>query len=61
MEVGDKFVVSGGSDRYARDWALSNVVRYGRQGDVEKLPSLTIRRYYHACASYLNDKGQNVS
>jgi len=60
VEVGDKFVVSGGSDRYARDWALSNVVRYGRQGDVEKLPSLTIRRYYHACASYLNDKGQNI-
>ena len=61
MEVDDTFIVSGGYYRSAPDFALNSVVRYNSQGVSEDLPSLTVRRYQHACASYLNDNGQRVS
>jgi len=58
--VGEHFIITGGEDRYRRDWALNNVVRYGRHGDFKELPRLNVRRSYHACATYLTDNGQNV-
>ena len=61
MEVDDTFIVTGGYDKSAPDKALNSVVRYNSQGVSEVLPSLTVRRYHHACASYLNDNGQRVS
>ena len=63
----DTFIVTGGGDYSAPDRALNSVVpynsvvRYNSQGVSEDLPSLTVRRYYHACASYLNTNGQRVS
>ena len=61
MEVDDTFIVTGGYDRSAPDYALNSVVRYDSKGVSEVLTSLTVRRYEHACASYLNDNGQRVS
>ena len=61
MEVDDTFIVTAGEDYSAPDMALNSVVRYNSQGVSEVLPSLTVRRYHHACGSYLNDIGQRVS
>ena len=61
MEVDDTFIITGGIDRSAPDNALNSVVRYNSQGVSEVLPSLTVRRYGHACASYLNGDGKGVS
>ena len=57
----DTFIVTGGLDDAAPDMTLNSVVRYNSQGVSEVLPSLTVRRGLHACASYLNDNGQRVS
>ena len=61
MEVDDTFIVTGGLDYSAPDLALNSVVRYNSQGVSEVLPSLTVKRWNHACASYLNDNDQRVS
>ena len=61
MEVDDTFIITGGYDSFAPDYALNSVVRYNSQGESEVLPSLTVRRYQHACASYLNEDGKRVS
>jgi len=60
VEVDWAFIVTGGADWYAPDRALNSVVRYNSQGVSEDLPSLTVRRYNHACGSYLDDNGQRV-
>ena len=61
MEVDDTFIITGGRDYYAPDGTLNSVVRYNSQGESEVLPSLTVRRFGHACASYLNGDGNWVS
>ena len=58
VEVDDKFVITGGWD-HGR--ALNSVVRYNPQGESEVLPSLTVARWGHACAGYLNGDGERVS
>ena len=61
VEVDNTFIITGGYDWSAPDKALNSVVRYNSQGESEVLPSLTVRRYGHACASYLNGDGKRVS
>ena len=61
MEVDDKLIITGGFDASEQDFALNSVVRYDSQGESEVLPSLTIRRWGHACAGYLNGDGKRVS
>ena len=58
VEVDDKFVITGGWDNGR---ALNSVVRYNPQGESEVLPSLTVARWGHACAGYLNGDGERVS
>merc|ERR1712025_892425 len=60
VEVDDTFIITGGKDYDAPDNALNSVVRYNSQGESEVLPSLTVRRKSHACASYLNGDGKRV-
>jgi len=60
VEVDDTFIITGGLDYDAPDYALNSVVRYNSQGESEVLPSLTVRRSDHACASYLNGDGKRV-
>jgi len=60
VEVDDTFIITGGLDYDAPDKALNSVVRYNSQGESEVLPSLTVRRLGHACASYLNGDGKRV-
>merc|ERR1711988_1805783 len=60
VEVDDTFIITGGVDISAPDWTLNSVVRYNSQGVSEVLPSLTVRRSDHACASYLNGDGKRV-
>ena len=57
----DTFIITGGYDKSAPDRALNSVVRYNSQGESEVLPSLTVRRMNHACASYLNGDGKRVT
>jgi len=40
--------------------SYNSVVRYNSQGVSEVLPSLTVRRWDHACGSYLDENGQRV-
>ena len=61
VEVDDTFIITGGYDSSAPGEALNSVVRYNSQGESEVLPSLTVRRFDHACASYLNGDGKRVS
>merc|ERR1712154_128211 len=60
VEVDDTFIVTGGYDYSAPNKALNSVVRYNSQGVSEVLPSLTVRRWDHACGSYLDENGQRV-
>jgi len=60
VEVDDTFIITGGRDYYAPDGTLNSVVRYNSQGESEVLPSLTVGRCWHACASYLNSNGKLV-
>jgi len=60
VKVDDTFIITGGVDSSAPDWALNSVVRYNSQGESEVLPSLTVRRYSHACTSYLNGDGKRI-
>ena len=77
MEVGQTFIVTGGRERatskleydaytgsngYVDKWTpASTVTRYSLDGAVKFLPSLTTSRANHACATYINENGQNVS
>ena len=61
VEVDDTFIITGGQDDSGPNKALNSVVRYNSRGVSEVLPSLTVRRINHACASYLNGNGQKVS
>ena len=54
-------MVTGGYDRSFAEHALKTVTRYSQTGDDVSLPQLNVARYYHACGTYLNDKGDNVS
>jgi len=60
VEVDDTFIITGGRDYDAPDYALNSVVRYNSQGESEVLPSLTVRRLNHACTSYLNGDRKRV-
>jgi len=60
VEVDDTFIITGGHDFDVPNWAFNSVVRYNSQGESEVLPSLTVRRYGHACASYLNGDGNPI-
>merc|ERR1711988_1549700 len=59
-EVDDTFIITGGFAELSNGGALNSVVRYNSQGESEVLPSLTVRRYGHACASYLNGDGNPI-
>lgn len=50
------------SDRYVDTWTpASTVTRYSLDGSVKFLPHLSVSRANHACATYINENGQNVS
>ena len=77
MEVGQTFIVTGGRERetskyeYDYNWKVSRyvdkwtpastVTRYSLDGSVKFLPHLSVGRANHACATYINENGQNVS
>ena len=55
IEVGDKFVVTGG--RFSK----SKVAQYTEAGVVTIMPKLKTGRYLHACSKFVNDDGDTVS
>ena len=61
MEVEETFIVSGGLDVGGPDWAFRTVTRFYENGDHEELPGMNIRRWNHACSSYINDNNKIVS
>ena len=40
--------------------ALKTVISYKKTGEAEILPELSVRRYRHACGSFITDKGDYV-
>ena len=66
MEIDDTFIITGGFIKTGGFWnakieALKTVVRYNSSGGSEDLPSLNVGRFFHACASYLDDYENRVS
>ena len=62
IEVGSRFIVTGGADR-RKDGpmrALNTVAKYNKFGLEEYLPALNQNRSSHACASFISDSGQTV-
>ena len=55
INVGTSVILTGGQ------FTQSDVVRYDKDGFVEKLPSLNIGRWTHACASYIDTDNKMVS
>ena len=50
------------NSRYVDTWTpASTVTRYSLDGSVKFLPHLSVSRANHACATYINENGQNVS
>ena len=60
IKTENKYVITGGYDFSSPGLALKTVTRYSRTGDAETLPQLNVARYYHACAYYRTDEGDNV-
>jgi len=60
IELGDHYVVTGGRDIDAPEYALNTVAKYSQSGLVDNLPSLNTRRYQHACSSFISDSGDTV-
>ena len=60
IEVGDHFIVTGGKNWNAPEFALATVAKYSQSGLVEYLPFLNKRRYWHACSSFISDGGETV-
>ena len=52
---GTSVILTGGQ------YTQSDVFRYDKDGFVEKLPSLNIGRWTHACASYIDTDNKMVS
>ena len=59
IELGDEYVVTGGSERSHMHRAT--VARYSLSGDVEYLANLNQGRYYHACSKFNTANGETVS
>ena len=53
-------MVTGGYEKSTQDVALKTVTKYSKNGENETLPQLNVRRYNHACGSYLTDEGDLV-
>ena len=63
VQVGTKLIVSGGLSVSTLGSGLrveKKVYAYDRFGKSEKLSSLKEGRWDHACATYINDYGNNV-
>ena len=53
--------MTGGRDTGGKRRALKTVTRYSQDGDAETLPELSDARFWHACGSFITDKGDYVS
>ena len=60
MEIGDKYVVTGGRNpsRYA---GISTVAEYSQSGFVKYLTPMNEPRWGHACSKFVTDNGDTVS
>ena len=56
-----EYIISGGFDLSAPDWALKKVRRLSRTGEAETLPDLNVGRFLHACGQFVNNEGVSVS
>ena len=61
MEVGDKFIITGGYDLSVTDGAFNTVARISQSGEVEYLATMNVRRRNHACSKFIKDNGDMVS
>ena len=56
----DQFIITGGWDDTAPDDALNTVARYSKSGFTGYLADLNQRRAYHACSSFISERGETV-
>ena len=60
VEVGDRYIVTGGYEPSEDDGALETVAEYSQTGFVRYLPNMIQGRYWHACSSFNNGGGETV-
>ena len=60
MEIGDKYVVTGGRNG-SRLASISTVAEYSQSGFVKYLTPMNTPRRSHACSKFVTDNGDTVS
>ena len=61
IELDDKFVVTWGYEPDDKINISRTVAVFTETGNVTYLPKMMKERYYHACAKFVNNKGNTVS
>ena len=61
VEIGDKFVVTGGRNVSNGHAGINTVAEYSQAGFVRYLPPMNTPRRSHACSKYVTDNGETVS
>ena len=61
MEIGDKYVVTGGMNVSNWFYGISTVAEYSQSGFVKYLTPMNERRSRHACSKFVTDNGDTVS
>ena len=61
MEIGDKYVVTGGMNVSNLHAGISTVAEYSQSGFVKYLTPMNTPRRSHACSKFVTDNGDTVS
>ena len=61
MEIGDKYVVTGGMNVSNWFYGISTVAEYSQSGFVKYLTPMNKPRRSHACSKFVTDNGDTVS
>lgn len=57
VEIGDKFIVTGGMNVTEWYWGINTVAEYSQSGFVRYLTPMNTARRSHACSTYVTDSG----
>ena len=60
MEIGDKYVVTGGMNVSNWFYGISTVAEYSQSGFVKYLTPMNEPRRSHACSKFVTDNGDTV-
>ena len=61
VEIGDKYIVTGGMNGSKFWTAINTVAEYSQSGFVKYLTPMNTPRRSHACSKFVTDNGDTVS